>query len=253
MAEPVPVPLRCGLARLTVVRHGESTANVRFAEAERTGSTALPPDGPEGSDARVPLSELGRAQARVVGRWLAGLGPADRPQRVLCSPYVRALQTWEFMAAEVRATEVYEPPPALVDERLRDREMGTLELYSPLAVREHAPAEAARRERVGEWFYRPPGGESLADVTVRVRDLLTELHVAAAGQRVLVVAHDAVVVTVGHALAGLGSPVPPGRPVPNASLSRWDGDGGVLRPVAFGDTGHFRGTGDGGQPTISCT
>ncbi|MBF6055102.1 hypothetical protein GO002_24995 [Streptomyces eurocidicus] len=60
---------------------------------------------------------------RAAGRWLASLGPADRPDLAVSSPYLRALQSWDGMAARARE-QGCTPPSALVDERLRDREMG---------------------------------------------------------------------------------------------------------------------------------
>ncbi|MFC4517936.1 histidine phosphatase family protein [Streptomyces ehimensis] len=227
--------LRCGLAELTAIRHGQSTANVLFAEAVKTGSTDVLL---EGGDAQVPLSGLGRQQAQAAGRWLAALRPADSPELVLCSPYQRALETWDRMLTAARETG-YTPPLTLVDERLRDREMGIFELLHPTAIEAQAPHEAARRERTGEWYYRPPGGESLADVTVRTRDCLRDLHDSATGQRAMVIAHDAVVVAIRHALAGLGSPTPDASPVPNASISHWAGDGTHLRLTDYGTTTHL--------------
>ncbi|WP_060884381.1 histidine phosphatase family protein, partial [Streptomyces caniscabiei] len=179
-----------------MVRHGQSTANVAYEEAERTGSTVPLP----GRGADVPLSDLGRAQAGALGGWLAGsAGPAG-PDLVVCSPYVRARQTWEVMAGHPGVV----PPPLLVDERLRDREMGIFEMHPPAALRARAPEEAARRARVGEWFYRPPGGEALADVVLRVRDFVGELDRVAPGRRVLLIAHDAIAVAVRLVCAGLG-------------------------------------------------
>jgi broad specificity phosphatase PhoE len=237
-----PMPYRCGLARLTAVRHGQSTANALFALAEERQDPRVAV--PERTDAQVGLSELGLRQARALGRWLAGLDPADRPHAVVCSPYLRAVRTWQTMAAAAGGTAGTGTARApagepLVEERLRDREMGVLELMTPPAIRAGAAAEAARRERAGEWWYRPPGGESLADVTVRVRDFLNELREAAAGRHVLIVAHDAVVVAVRQVLAGIGPPPPHPAPVPNASLSRWDGDGTRMRLVRYGDVGHL--------------
>ncbi|GHG50322.1 histidine phosphatase family protein [Streptomyces griseocarneus] len=231
-----PIPLRCGLTQLTAIRHGQSTANVLFAEAAENGSAEVPL---EGCDAQVPLSELGRLQARAAGRWFASLEPGDRPDLVISSPYLRALQTWDGMAAQARE-QGCTPPSVLVDERLRDREMGVFELLTPAAIRTRAPEEAARRERVGEWFYRPPGGESLADVTLRIRDFLTEIGDSALGRRVALVAHDAVVVALRHALAGLGSPAPEAAPVANASVTRWEGDGTHLHLAEFGTTTHLK-------------
>ncbi|KJY40401.1 phosphoglycerate mutase, partial [Streptomyces sp. NRRL B-1568] len=83
--------------------------------------------------------------------------PEERPELVACSPYLRALQTWDTMAFQAR-DRGYTPSPVLVDERLRDREMGVLELLTPPAILDRFPEEAARRDRVGEWFYRPSGG-----------------------------------------------------------------------------------------------
>ncbi len=219
------------VAALWAVRHGQSTANVAFAEAERTGSADLPVTG---RDSDVPLSALGRAQARTLTGWLADHAPGTGPDLVVCSPYARARQTWEAMAAA--APDV----PVLVDERLRDREMGVFELYPPGALAARAPDEAARRALLGEWSYRPPGGEALADVALRIRDFTTELTGAAAGRRVLLVAHDAVVIALRYVLAGIGAPVPHDLPpVPNASVTHWRGDGHHLRLAHWGQTDHL--------------
>ena len=220
------------LAELSVVRHGESVSNVVFREAARAGR---PDESLAYRDARVPLTAWGREQSAALGRWWAR-APRERwPDLVVCSPYARARETWA-VAAEAWP----DAPEPLVDERLRDREMGVFELMTPLAIEARAPEEAQRRAAVGEWRYRPPGGESLADVTLRVRDFLGELASAAPGRRVLLVAHDAVVVALGLAVAGLGA-TPPSQPapVPNASVTRWARDGTRLRPVVFGDTAHL--------------
>ncbi|MFF7394114.1 histidine phosphatase family protein [Streptomyces scabiei] len=236
------------LASLWVVRHGQSTANAAYAEAERTGSTEPLP----GRGADVPLSGLGRTQAQALGGWLAGLARGDDdvpgPDLVVCSPYVRARQTWELMAGHPGVV----PPPLLVDERLRDREMGVFEMHPPAALRARAPEEAARRARTGDWFYRPPGGEALADVVLRVRDLVGELDRVAPGRRVLLVAHDAIAVAVRLVCAGLGATAPDGLPpVPNASVSRWDNDGRRLRPARWGDTSHLEQPGPAGSPAAA--
>jgi broad specificity phosphatase PhoE len=140
-----------------------------------------------------------------------------------------------------RAAELGVPPPhALVDERLRDREMGVFELHPPTALRAGSPQEAARRELLGDWYYRPPGGEALTDVAVRVGQFVLDLGRAAPGRRVLVVAHDGVLVALRHVLAGIGATSPEQLPpVPNASVSHWEGDGQRLWPVCWGDTAHL--------------
>ncbi|MEU4654121.1 histidine phosphatase family protein [Streptomyces sp. NPDC023723] len=226
----------CALGALWAVRHGESTANVAFAAAERAGRDARPVPG---RDRDVPLSAAGAAQARALGRWLAAREPGTGPDAVVCSPYLRARQTWAGMAESAAGT-YGGSLPVVVDERLRDREMGVYELWPPAVLRDRAPEEAERRASVGEWWYRPPGGEALTDVAVRVGQFVTELSGAAAGRRVLLVAHDAVLVALRHVLAGIGAEAPDRvPPVPNASVSHWRGDGRRLRPAGWGDTAHL--------------
>jgi broad specificity phosphatase PhoE len=53
--------------------------------------------------------------------------------------------------------------------------------------------EADRRRWLGKFYYRAPGGESWADMALRLRSVLADLDRDEDGQRVLVVTHDAVV------------------------------------------------------------
>jgi broad specificity phosphatase PhoE len=77
-------------------------------------------------------------------------------------------------------------------------------------------------------------------VAGRVRDFLTQLDRSVPGQRALLVAHDAVVVTLRYVIAGIGTPVPDGvTPVPNASVSQWHGDGQHLRLASWGSITHL--------------
>ncbi|GGK21119.1 hypothetical protein GCM10011583_61330 [Streptomyces camponoticapitis] len=150
-----------------------------------------------GRDRDVPLSELGAAQSSLLGNWLAGQPPGREPDLVVCSPYLRAWQTWDVMAdraANLGKARLH----ALVDERLRDREMGVFELHPPAALHARSPEEAARREVLGEWCYRPPGGEAFTDVAVRVGQFVSDLGRAAPGRRVLIVAHDGVIIALRH-------------------------------------------------------
>jgi broad specificity phosphatase PhoE len=71
--------------------------------------------------------------------------------------------------------------------------MGDLELLTRAAVEKRFPQEAARRAAAGEHYYTPPGGESFADVAVRLKSFLDDLNRSHGGSRVVVVAHDAVV------------------------------------------------------------
>ncbi len=173
-----------GVVELWLVRHGESAGNVAASAASAAGSEVI---DIELRDADVPLTEVGREQASAAGRWFTGTAEAGRPEAVWSSPYVRAHQTAQIITAES------DLPAAVVDERLRDRELGVLDLLTSHGVEARFPEEAQRRRWLGKLYYRPPGGESWADVALRLRSFLAELDRIAAGQRVLLVVHDAVI------------------------------------------------------------
>jgi broad specificity phosphatase PhoE len=172
------------VAELILVRHGQSLANVAFPAANAAG---LMEAEVSGRDATVPLTALGEEQAAAVGRWLASV--PDRPEVVITSPYLRARETWRIAAA----SSGLDLPSPTTDDRLVDRLMGDLELMTTAAVAARFPAEASRRAAAGEYRYAPPGGESFADVEVRLGSFLDDLNRDRAGKRVVVVAHDAVV------------------------------------------------------------
>ncbi|WP_331726314.1 histidine phosphatase family protein [Streptomyces sp. NBC_00470] len=225
-----PLALPSSLAQLHAVRHGQSTANTIFAQAQQR----LP-----GRDADVKLSRMGAIQARAAGRWLSAFPPEQGPHTVVVSPYLRAHETWDLMA-EQAMQHGRQTPVAWSDERLRDREMGVLELMPPAAIRREQPREAERRSDLGEWAYRPPGGESLADVALRVRDFLVQLDATLPGRSVLLVAHDAVVIALRYVLTGLGAPVPGhDTAVPNASVTTWQGNGHHLALTSWAATDHL--------------
>ena len=72
---------------LWVVRHGQSAGNVARDAAEAGGLQVI---DIATRDIDVPLSELGRRQLQSQGHWLGSLPLQERPQALLCSPYVRA-------------------------------------------------------------------------------------------------------------------------------------------------------------------
>jgi broad specificity phosphatase PhoE len=227
------------VAELTVARHGQSVANVAFAAAHTAGRLNA---GVTGPDADVELSPLGWTQAAALGRWLAGLPPARRPEVVVCSPYVRAQQTWQC-AGDIAGDLGVPLPRANVDARLCDRLMGELELLTTSMIAERFPAEAARR-RDGEAFtYCPPGGESFGDVAVRLDALMRDLHAHYAGRRVFLVAHDAVVLMLRYVIERLAIDdvvaIMQDGPVANASLTRFDGSSGRLQLVEYNAVDHL--------------
>ncbi|MFE3449401.1 histidine phosphatase family protein [Nonomuraea sp. NPDC059194] len=219
--------------RIIAVRHGQSEANLAYRE-----SVGIPLVY-EREDHEITLTELGRLQAAALGGFLKSLPEQEAPEVVWCSPYLRALDTWS-LAHQVWGAG---PLPVRVDARLRDREWGELRHYNLTAIEQRFPEEAARLLAEGEYGYRPPGGESFGDVAVRLRHFLGDLRASAEGRRVLIVAHDSVVLILRHvieespdtALAG----VHVHAPIMNASVSTWAARDGRLELLAFNEVGHL--------------
>jgi probable phosphoglycerate mutase len=231
---------------LGVIRHGESTGNVAAEAAERAGAEVI--DIAE-RDADVPLSDTGREQAAAVGRWLAGV-PADRrPQLIVVSPYLRARQTAALTVQNLADEGV--DIPAVTDERLRDRELGVIDLLTTRGVRARLPLEAVRRERLGKFYYRPPGGEAWTDVLLRLRSLLRDVRDAHDGGRVLLVGHDAIVMLLRYLVEGLTEAevmaISRSTAIANCSITSWSRSGGGLEPELFNFVDHLRR--EGAEPT----
>jgi broad specificity phosphatase PhoE len=186
---------------LVLVRHGEAAGNAAGQLLGRSDS---------------PLTARGRAQAAA----LAGaLGPVSR---LITSPLGRARDTAGALGLDV---------PIEVDERWIEVDYGEFEGEALGAV----PAEVWSRWRSDPMF-RPPGGESLAEVGARVRVACQGLFAAEGdGARalgdVVVVSHvSPIKAAVAWALA-TGDEVAWRLYLATASITRisWGVDGPVLQ------------------------
>src|SRR4051812_37679018 len=101
---------------LLLVRHGESLGNVAAARAHAEGAEEI---DVAVRDADIELSDLGRDQATAVGAALGAMSGDTVPELLAVSTYVRARATAR-LACDVAGLGL----PTLVDERLRDRELG---------------------------------------------------------------------------------------------------------------------------------
>ncbi len=173
-----------------LARHGESLGNVAHAEAVAQCSETIAVDE---NDKDVALSPKGIEQARALGLWFA----PDPPSAIWTSPYLRARETARLAAAAMSSAV-----PVVVDDRLRERSLGTLNRLTGAGVRARYPQEALARMRTGKFSYRPPKGESWADVTHRLRGVVDALH-GCAHQRVLIVTHQVVVLCLRYLLENL--------------------------------------------------
>jgi broad specificity phosphatase PhoE len=175
-------------SKLWVVRHGQSAGNVARDAADAAGLAAIDIDM---RDVDVPLSELGHRQADALGRWFAAMpegraagGGAGFP---LCP---RAADgQGDLQGGRLRRRRQGAPQ----DERLREREFGLWDRLTTAGVREKFPEQAEQRTLLGKFYHRPPGGESWADVILRLRSALDTVSLHHADRRVLIVCHQVVV------------------------------------------------------------
>lgn len=151
---------------LLLVRHGETTSNVRGAL-----DTALP---------GAPLTALGREQAVALGRELRAEGLA--PERLLSSEALRARETAALVGAEL-GTDPHAVPGVY------EVQAGDLEMRAdPAAIGSYDALLHAWLAR-GEYAEALPGGETAEDVRARITPVLDELGavVRSGGDCVLVV------------------------------------------------------------------
>lgn len=222
-----------GPTEIVLVRHGESVGNI--ADREALAAKAHRLDLPV-SDEQVVLSELGERQAEALGRHVAGLPGGERPTVAISSPYMRAQGTAERALAHLDVE-------VLLDERLRERELGIFDGVTWYGIKATHPEESDRRARIGKFYYRPPGGESWADVVLRIRSLVVELQARFPGERIWMFSHEAVILAFRYVLEGLTAErvlaLQKEEPVANCSMTRYRVVDGSLALVARDDVSHL--------------
>jgi len=168
------------------VRHGESIANVarRIAEEQNLLKIDFPQREPD-----VPLSELGRQQSIAMGKWFAALPLKERPDRIYISPFIRTVES----AGLLTQAAGFDAGIVVSDERLRERELGIFDRLTREGARQKYPEECARRELLGKYYYRAPGGENWCDVIERVQSFWRDLRQKGNSGRVLIITHEVVI------------------------------------------------------------
>jgi broad specificity phosphatase PhoE len=191
---------------LILVRHGESTGNA---------------DGLLLGRMDAPLTERGLEQARSLGSSLGGV------TRVISSPLARARDTADALGLGL---------PVEIDPRWIEVDYGEFD-GQPLG---EVPSEVWLRWREDAHF-RPPGGESLAEVGIRVRKACDELFAtdgedARGPGDVVVVSHVSPIKAATCWALGLGDEGAWRLYLATASMTRvsWGANGPVLN--RFNDT-----------------
>jgi len=133
------------------IRHGQTDWNVARKVQGQTD---------------IELNETGHGQARDVARALAQLEPDPQKFQFFSSPLTRTRQTMDYVL------EAYNVDAAIVqfDDRLREVSFGEREGWTWPEL--NAQGIEPRVDPESYFHWRPPGGESYADVAARVKDWL---------------------------------------------------------------------------------
>jgi len=181
-------------ADLLLVRHGESEGNVAVKASKRGDDSHMNEQFLSQHSSRWRLSELGCEQATETGLWLRENFPQGF-HRYYVSEYTRALET----AGLLRLVN----SEWLISPYLRERWRGDLDRL-PSAVSEELYRQSFLDKETAPYYWRPPNGESLADVSARLRIIIDTLHRECADKSVIMVCHGEVMEALNLELQHLG-------------------------------------------------
>lgn len=197
---------------LTLVRHGETQWNA-------TGRIQGHLD--------IPLNATGLAQAAAIGERLGGVAF----DAILSSDLERALQTARPIARHSEQTLVCEA-------RLRERHLGVLQgLTGEEAATRHPQAWQVFKARNPDATLE--GGETLAEFSRRVVELINDLLRTHAGSRLLLVTHGGVLDAAYRHATALPLNAPRDFPIYNASVNVLRHRGGAWSVESWGDVSHL--------------
>lgn len=166
---------------ILLVRHAESKANLDESLFRTTG------------DHNIALSDTGHEQAKAVGAFVNDYflkNPPDGKVRLWASPYLRTTQTAQGLlenAPDVAWDFKANGQNIFFDARLREREFGYFDGLNDDEIPKEFPVQWQHYRKMmdddrelgegssGKYYARPYGGESAADVTVRLHTFLETL------------------------------------------------------------------------------
>ena len=198
--------------RIIAIRHGETAWN---ADTRIQGQID------------IPLSDVGRRQAALLGQALA-----DEPvTAIYASDLLRAWETAEFLG---RAVDIALTP----ETALRERCFGEFEGKTFAEIEVQLP-EQSQRWRKRDPDFTPAGGESLLTLRERVVAAAARLAADHPGELIAMVAHGGVMDVLYRAATRLDIQAPRTWALGNAAINRllWTSEGFTL--VGWGDTQHL--------------
>jgi broad specificity phosphatase PhoE len=202
------------LTRIYLARHGQTVTN-REGRFCGHAETALTPRGID--------------QARALGRRLS-----DAPiAACYTSDYSRAIETATLALGE-RAI------PVRPDPDLRELHYGEWELERESAVRKRDPGLYGLME-AEDPAWRPPGGETVAEVRGRTSAALARIVAGHRGQQVLVISHGTAINCLLSTVLGMAETHVFRLDVANCALTEIEERRGRMYVVRLNDTAHLAG------------
>ncbi|MFZ2310899.1 MAG: histidine phosphatase family protein [Patescibacteria group bacterium] len=169
---------------LYLVRHGQSVGNLaRKKYEENQDESAILEIFSQIHESEYELTPLGIEQAKLAGAWLKkeGLIYFDR---MLVSSNKRAKQTASYLGLpEVKW---------MIDFNLRECDGGLFSVIAP-SERDLNYADQQKFYDTQPFLFRPPQGESMADLCQRIKIILDTLARECSGKKVIIVCHGHVI------------------------------------------------------------
>jgi NAD+ kinase len=164
---------------LVLVRHGQSEGNVAKKRSKSGDDSDFTEEFCGRHSSSFRLTDRGREQARLAGEWVrAKVG--ERFGRYYVSESIRTKETAALLG--LPDARWYQ------DFYLRERDYGHMDIVTESERKSRFSEHVARRPIDG-MFWMPPGGESIAQVCLRVDRVLQTLHRECTLKRVIIVCH----------------------------------------------------------------
>ncbi len=196
-----------------VVRHGETHWNIEGRRQGHLDST---------------LTEKGHAQAEALSERFT----PESCSAIYSSDLGRAFETARIIARKTGHEVV-------VDERLRERNLGIFQGLNGDEIRERFPAEY-EEHRNGGADHAVPSGESFRNQTKRNMLCLEELAQRHAGETIMVVTHGGVLSALFRHTLAIPLDAPRRFSFKNASINLFKCQDGVWGLETWGDIAHLQ-------------
>lgn len=168
---------------LVLVRHGQSEGNLASKHGYRGDNKHFTKEFKNRHSSKWRLTDQGISEAKSAGKWIKE-NISDRFDRYYTSEHTRAMETSRHL----------DMPNAtwFADFFLRERDNGVLESISP-DERNSKYSEEVKRRELDSFYWSPPGGESIANLCIRLKWMLDTLHRECSDKKVIVVCHGEVI------------------------------------------------------------